>query len=131
MDQVMLGQHYHMLLLVELQHRDTEQRLLIEIKWVVPLPLDELLHLGLLLCTRPRSEVNQWEIERVRRVYHLHGTAIDCRKTRSENFMTPQDLIERRAHEVNIQITSDSDRARNMVGGVARIELRNKPESFL
>ncbi len=125
---VMLGQHQHMIIRCDLKQLDPQQRALLQVEQRGDFSVDQ----------RFEASVVHWRVQYLRGQWQAQSglgylnraiRAID--KHRAQHFMTFQQGIEAALQCRQIKVTAQTQRRRHMVSGAVRIELPEEPLTLL
>ncbi|KIR13039.1 hypothetical protein PFLU4_58650 [Pseudomonas fluorescens] len=120
-----------MVILVETQQADPQQRPLLQIERRGRFVFSNLPRPGFAQVGRQVAEIDDMQLEFTGRIDLLQGHAIPLQEPRAQGLMTLDQLLETGAQRVFVQLAAQVQGARNVVGMARRIELPGKPQTVL
>ena len=128
---MMHAEQQHVLLVSEAHERGAYQGPLGQIERPLQLRPHERAKLGLSLQRRPFPQLDDWEREGHRRSDHLAWQALNVRKRRAQDFVTPDDLLEALLQGHHMERPAQMHRFQQGVRMATQAQLGEEPQALL
>ncbi|MND34948.1 hypothetical protein D3C80_255750 [compost metagenome] len=130
-DDVVQGHQQLMVFVVEAHQRHPQQRAFLQIEPGPCFVLADLLRPGLTLGGRQVADIDQLQVELTGRIDLLQRHAITLEESRAQGFVALDQLLETGAQGVLIQLATQAQGTRNVVGAAVGVELPGDPQTVL
>src|SRR5689334_11575690 len=131
MDQMMFGEHHQVFRVVDPQEGNAPEWTTREIERPLTFLRDQLLHGCFTLFPRQRTQIRDRQLNFLRRMDHLHGTALSRLDGGAIDLMAAQYFSKRTFEYRHVEIARDPEWPEHMISNAGGVQLMHEPQPLL